>query len=169
MDPTGPLPLDEAERLLEKHEKAMGVLKIALSMRIAVMLREYMHPMIVTPYIASREAKLLVVDARVKSARGDPNGALADVASLWHIAMQWSRNVGIFDVFFCAKSDELGSRLLEVLLAEQGEAIADLEIVAVAPRIPLRATLVRALVMQEAGGLHTFSAGPGDLFFFSPP
>ncbi|MBE3096433.1 MAG: hypothetical protein IMZ44_04810 [Planctomycetes bacterium] len=146
---------------LDRNEAAMGLLRRAAEMPACYFDHDYGRPSIsmLLPEMSQFQnaARVLAMDARVKTAAGKTDRAVEDVRAVFGLARHSAANPILISLLVAINADEIGVHALEALLGGRGPAAGQLARLRLSEPGLFESSLPRALRMEEAFALSAIS------------
>ncbi|MEX0714734.1 MAG: hypothetical protein WD278_20530 [Pirellulales bacterium] len=163
-DPSAPFDADDKElrEFLDPQQLGLALIRRAAAMPECRFERDYSRPTFETllPEVQAMRnaARLLALDARVKTAEGDVSSALADVSAIFAVALHASGEPTLISFLVSAAIDAVACQTLEAVLATSEPTPDDLQALRIGEIVSFRMLLARSIAMEEAFGLSAFAA-----------
>lgn len=163
-DPSAPFDADDKKlrEFLDSQQVSLALIRRAAAMPDCRFERDYSRPTFETllPEVQAMRnaARLLALDARVKTADGDVSSALADVSAIFAVALHASGEPTLISFLVSAAIDAVACQTLEAVLATSEPTPDDLQALRIGEIVSFRMLLARSITMEEAFGLSAFAA-----------
>ena len=146
---------------LDRNEAAMGLLRRAAEMPACYFDHDYGRPSfsMLLPEMSQFQnaARVLAMDARVKTAAGKTDRAVEDVRAVFGLARHSAANPILISLLVAMNADEIGVHALGALLGGRGPAAEQLARLRLPEPGIFERNLPRALRMEEAFALSAIS------------
>ena len=146
---------------LDRNEAAMGLLRRAAEMPACYFDHDYGRPSLsmLLPEMSQFQnaARILAMDARVKTAAGKTDRAVEDIQAVFGLARHSAANPILISLLVAMNADDIGVHMLEALLGGRGPAAEQLARLRLSEPGLFERNLPRALRMEEAFALSAIS------------
>ncbi len=147
----------ELRQFLDRKAPVLALLHRAAGLSGCYFNRDYGRPSIemLLPELGNLRtmARLLSLDARVKTAQSDGAGAVRDINTMFRMAEHCSEDPILVSLLVAMALDNTASNTLEAVLTTRKLSEGDLAVVRIGDAICYNRLLKRALIMEEAFGL----------------